>query len=116
MSYSIDLRARIVHAVIHQRLSLSQAAETFSVGRATVERYVRQYRQKGNLTPRTSPGRPRLLNTEGEQQLRALLNEKNDLKLEDRCRQWEEMTGTQISTATMSRWIKRVEVTRKKRH
>lgn len=115
MSYSVDLRERIVHAVIHQKLSLSKAAATFGVGRATVERYVRKYRQKGSLAPRTSPGRPSLLSAEGEQQLHTLLNEKNDLKLEDRCRQWYEATGAQVSTATMSRWLKKLKHSRKKR-
>ena len=56
-----DLRERIVNAVLHKRYTLHEAADTFDVGTATVSRYLRRYRQSGDLTPRTSPGRPSAL-------------------------------------------------------
>ena len=61
MAHSTDLRERIINAVIHKRYTLQKAADTFDVGAATVSRYLRRYRQTGNLTPRTSPGRPSAL-------------------------------------------------------
>ena len=113
MAYSKDLRERIVGTVLERRMTITEAAKTFQVGTATVERYLRRYRQTGNLTPRTSPGRPSGL-TEREDLLKQQLAARNDLRLEDRCKEWEEATGERISTATMSRWIKRVDSTRKK--
>ncbi len=62
MAHSTDLRERIINAVIHKRYTLQKAADTFDVGAATVSRYLRRYRQTGDLTPRTSPGRPSALN------------------------------------------------------
>lgn len=114
MAYSVDLRIRIVNAVLERSMTIAEAAETFEVGTATVERYLRRYRETNDLTPRTSPGRPSGL-AERKELLARLLEEKNDLRLEDRCKQWEETTGARVSTATMSRWIAKLEVTRKKR-
>lgn len=113
MAYSVDLRKRIVEAVLERKMTIVGAAKTFGVGSATVERYLRRYRESKDLTAKTSPGRPSRL-TENEGLLRQQLAHENDLRLEDRCKQWEQVTGERVSTATMSRWIKRVGVTRKK--
>lgn len=113
MAYSVDLRRRIVNAVRERRMTIPQAAKMFEVGTATVERYLRRYREKGDLTPRTSPGRPSKL-ADREELLREQLYQRNDLRLEDHCKEWAKATGERVSTATMSRWIRKVEVTRKK--
>jgi transposase len=94
-------------------MTIPKAAKTFEVGTATVERYLRRYRENEDLTPRTSPGRPSGL-TKREELLREQLHQRNDLRLEDRCKQWEQATGDRVSTATMSRWVRKVNVTRKK--
>ena len=113
MAYSVDLRKRIVGAVLERKMTIAEAAKTFEVGSATVERYLRRYRESKDLTPRRSPGRPSGL-TANEALLRRQLQRKNDLRLEERCEQWEQATGERVSTATMSRWVKRVGNTRKK--
>ena len=113
MAYSVDLRRRIVSSVLERGLSVPKAAKTFEVGTATVERYLRRYRQSGELHPRTPPGRPSGLR-EHEDLLRQQVVHNNDMKLEDRCRQWEQATGARVSTATMSRWLKSLKLSRKK--
>jgi transposase len=113
MAYSVDLRKRLVNAVLERHMTIAEAAKTFQIGTATVERYLRRYRETQDLTPRTSPGRPSGL-AEREALLQQQLVQQNDLRLEDRCKQWEEATGERVSTATMSRWVRKVGVTRKK--
>src|SRR5215471_19899979 len=49
-------------------------------------------------------------------ELVAQLQAHNDLGLEDQCRVFEQSHGVRVSTATMSRAIKRIGWTRKKRH
>lgn len=114
MAYSNDLRSRIVKAVSERGMSIPETAKTFEVGTATVERYLRRYRESGELQARTPPGRPSGL-AEHEELLRQQFAHKGDLKLEDRCKQWAEMTGTRVSTATMSRWLRKLNLSRKKR-
>ena len=112
MAYSVDLRKRIVRAVLERGMSIAEAARSFEVGTATVERYLRRYRESGDLRPRTPPGRPSGFTEHGDQLRRQL--HQNDLRLEDHCRQWQQATGKRVSTATMSRWLKKMGMTRKK--
>ena len=114
MAYSVDLRKRIVAGVLEQGLSVVEAARMFQVGSATVERYLRQFRERGELSPRTSPGRPRLLNIAQEAWLKRQLEQDNDLRLKVRCAQLKESSGVVLSEATMCRAIKRLGTTRKK--
>ncbi len=114
MAYSIDLRERIVETVQERGYSIRATAELFKVGHATVERYVKQYREKGDLTPGTSR-RPRLLSFEQEEALRQQLQEHDDLTLQQHCDLFEEATGVQMSYVTMHRAIKRLGASRKKR-
>jgi transposase len=86
MAYSNDLRSRIVKAVNERGVSIPEAAKTFEVGSATVERYLRRYRESGDLQAHTPPGRPSGL-TEHEELLRQQFAQKSDLQLEDRCKQ-----------------------------
>lgn len=114
MAYSVDLRKRIVAGVPEQGLSIGEAAKLFQVGSATVERYLRQVRESGELMPRISPGRPRLLKVAQEAWLKQQLGQKNDLTLKVRCAQLKESSGVVLSEATMCRTLKRLGVTRKK--
>jgi transposase len=49
-------------------------------------------------------------------ELAAQLQAHDDLGLEEQCRLWEQSHGVRVSTSTMSRAIKRIGWTRKKRH
>ncbi len=112
MAHSTDLRERIINAVTHKRYTLQKTADTFDVGTATISRYLRRYRQTGDLTPRTSPGRPSALNEHQAWVVQNLLN--NDLTHDQRCDALQQKTGVRISQSTMSRWVKRLGSTRKK--
>ena len=100
MSYSVNLRKRVVDAVLEKRCTVGRAAELFGVSKSSVERWLRRYRQ-GDLTPRTSPGRGSALNEHRTWVERNLLN--NDLGHEKRCDAFCEHSGVRVSRATMSR-------------
>jgi transposase len=112
-AYSEDLRQRIVQAV-HEGVSRATVAQQFRVSRRTVDRYLRQVRQTGQLTPGRSSGRPRLLAAGDEAHLRAQLAAQPAARLDTHCRTWAERTGVVCSQATMSRAIARLGWTRKK--
>jgi transposase len=115
MSYSVDLRERIVEAVLERRLSLREAADTFRVGHATVERYLRRFRERGELTPRKPPGRPSRVDGEQLGVLKKQLEAHNELTLMEHCELWEKDTGMKLSFVTMHRLSKRLGISRKKR-
>jgi putative transposase len=60
--YSIDLRERVVAAVVEGGLSRRQAAERFGVGISTVIRWVSQFYDTGSVAPGKMGGhRPRTI-------------------------------------------------------
>jgi transposase len=113
-AYSIDLRERVVQAVANG-MTKSRAARTFSVSLATVKNYVRQVSTTGSLVPRPIPGRPREIPPAQDGALVAQLRVAQDATLEELRAAWEKVAGVRVSVATMSRAIKRLKWTRKKR-
>ena len=115
MGYSVDLRERIVEAVLERRFSIREAANTFRVGHATVERYLRRFRERGELTPCKPPGRPSRVDDEQLGALRKQLEAHNELTLLEHCELWEKDTGMKLSYVTMHRISNRLGISRKKR-
>jgi len=115
MGYSVDLRERIVEAVLERHSSIGEAAETFRVGHATVERYLHRFRERGELTPCKPPGRPSRVNGEQLEALKKQLEAHNELTLLEHCELWEKDTGMKLSYVTMHRISKRLGISRKKR-
>jgi transposase len=116
MGYSVDLRERIVEAVLERRFSIREAADTFRVGHATVERYLRRFRERGELTPCKPPGRPSRVDGEQLAALKKQLETHTELTLLEHCELWEQDTGMKLSYVTMHRISNRLGISRKKRH
>jgi transposase len=113
-AYSVDLREKVLRAV-DQGYAREEIVKLLGVSRATIKRYLKQRRETGTVAPKTIPGRPPKKLGLLQAELVAQLQAHDDLRLEDQCRLWEQTHGVQVSTATMSRAIKRVGWTRKKR-
>lgn len=113
-AYSLDLRERVVRAVANG-MTKSRAARTFAVSLATVKNYVRQRQQTGSLAPKPIPGRPREIPSEQEAAFVAELRAAQDATLDELRARWKQVAGVTVSSATMSRTIKRLKWTRKKR-
>jgi|ThiBio_1000_plan_1041568.scaffolds.fasta_scaffold14305_2 transposase len=116
-AYSLDLRERIVHAVVERECSPQEVAERFAVGLTTVKRYV-QLAAVNALAPKPRPGRSRTrhIRPEHDAALWAQLEAHGDAILTEQCRLWHETQGVVVSEATMGRAIRRLGWTRKKRH
>ena len=111
--YSEDLRWRVVVAV-GSGMPREEVAMRFAVSISTITRWLRQQRTTGDLAPKPVPG-PVAVKT---QALMTVLPERlagrADTTLEEQCRWWQEVSGVQVSTATMSRALTRLGWTRKK--
>src|SRR5215211_1022141 len=99
--YSLDLRERIVRAV-DAGATQAAVAEAFSVGRATVQRYVAQ-RRRGSLAPRPIPGRAARIGPAQVPALRAQVEASPDATLAEHCARWAGAHGVRVSIATMQR-------------
>lgn len=111
MSYTVDLRERVVNAVVERRYTLQQTAEIFSVSKSSIERWLRRYRQQGDFSSRTSPGRPSAL---AEHRAWVEQGLANDFTHDQRCDALFGHSGVRISRAPLCRWVRRLGSTRKK--
>ena len=113
-AYSEDLRERVIGSVA-RGVPRADVVSTFAVSLATIERWVRRQRETGSLTAGRAPGAV-VVKTIG---LQAALPERlaahADATLAEHCAWWREVSGHEISTATLSRAITRLGWTRKKR-
>ena len=114
MTYSVDLRQRIVQAV-DEGMTKRRTARTFRVGLNTVKRYVNQYHQTGNLQPKPIPGRPPEIRPDQHPLLVAQLEANPDASLAEYCESWAQSQGTRVSPSTLCRVLKRVRWTRKRK-
>ena len=115
MTYSVDLRQRIVQAV-DDGMTKRGTARTFRVGLNTVKRYVNQYHQTGDLQPKPIPGRPPEIRANQHTLLVAQVEANPDASLAEHCERWAQSQGARVSPSTMCRMLKRVKWTRKRKH
>ena len=112
-AYSEDLRQRVVRAVAIGT-PRDEVAATFAVSVPTITRWLRLKRETGQLAPKPVPG-PVAVKTEALMTaLPERLVEHADATLRKQCSWWYEVSGVEVSTATMSRALTRLGWTRKK--
>lgn len=113
-AYSSDLRERIVQAV-DRGYKRADIIKLFGVSRSTIKRYLKQRRETGLMCRKLIPGRPPKKSAPLCAGLVAQLETHPDATLDMHCQIWEQTSGMQVSTSTMSRAIRRVGWTRKKK-
>jgi transposase len=106
--YSVDLRSRVLDAV-DRGVPRKEVAKAFSVSLPSVKRWLKLRRETGDLEPRQGvPGPPARKGTALEEWLPEHLKANPDLTLEEHCEAFDGARGVRVSTATMSRSIRRL--------
>lgn len=113
-AYSQDLRQRILRAV-DQGMPRAEIIKTFAVSRSTIKRYLKLRRDTGDVKPRAIPGRPSKKGAALQVGLLPQLEAHPDATLVEHCQLSEATHGIQVSSVTMSRAVKRLNWTRKKK-
>jgi transposase len=112
----MDLRERVL-AAVDRGTPREEIVRTLGVSQPTIRRYLRLRRETGSVAPKPPPKRPFSIGQNLEQR-RALwkqLEEHDDATLERHCLLWERKQGDKVSISTMSRAIRRLGWTLKKR-
>jgi transposase len=112
-AYSEDLRKKIVAALEQRGMSKAETARTFSVSLSSVKRYARSARQGESLTPKKSPGRPRLVDHKAQALLEEDVKERPSATISQRRRFLEHITATDMSDSTVRRLMKRMGFSQK---
>ena len=115
-AYSMDLRERVL-AAVDRGTPRKEIVRTLGVSEPTIRRYLRLRRETGSVAPKPLPKRPFSIgqNVEHRGALWKQLEEQEDATLEKHCRLWERKRGVKVSISTMSRAIRRLGWTLKKR-
>jgi transposase len=112
--YSVDLRERIVQAVV-EGASVRSVAQRFAVSAPTVSRYVAKQKREATLQPKTPPGAKKRLSPDQLTALENALQDQPDATLVERCLWLEKEHGVSISVATVHRVLVDLGYTYKKR-
>lgn len=114
--YSLDLRRRVVAALLVGDAVQAEVARRFSVNLTMAEDWLRRYRATGSVEPTEQRhGPPRILSADDDARITAYLDAENDLALPEIADRFAEDTGCRISETTVFRSLVRSEVTRIKR-
>ena len=114
--YSRDLRERIVEAMKDPKETYESVCARFSVGRATVNRVWRLYRETGDVMPPVLRGKPpRALSDADRQILLEIHQDRPDATLDAITDDLVHILGRSVSRATVGRELRRMGITRKKR-
>ena len=113
-AYSQDLRERVLRA-LDQGKPRQEIVEMLGVSLATLKRYLKQRREQGHVRPRVIPGQVPTKRVKLQAGLEPQLRAPDDVTLERHCDLWERTHGERVSRWTMSRAIKGLGWSRKKR-
>ena len=115
MAISVEIRQRAVSCYLRGEGSYEVIAARFSVGIASLKRWVKQYQETGSLQPKSGPrGRKPVLHGENLEKLKALVAEdcsRDQLKLVELLWSRHQIKS---STSAVSRALIRNQITRKK--
>jgi transposase len=115
--YSLDFRKKIIETYKEEKLSQRQLAKRFRVALSFIQKLLKQWRETGEVNPKPHGGGQKLkLSSDQIILLGNLVKEKNDATLDELRKQIEEETQTVVSNSTISRVLKRLNLTRKKKH
>ena len=114
--HSSDLRQRIVTLYEQGEGSIRSLAKRFQVSPDSVRLLVKQYRATGSIAPKPYAGGPQAtLKAEHHEVLRDLVEADNDATLPQLAQRLAARTGVQVSGSTISRTLRKLNLTRKKK-
>ncbi len=112
----MDLRDRVL-AAVDRGTPREEIVRSLGVSQPTIRRYLRLRRETGSVAPKLLPKRLPRVGATAEQRraLWAQLEANPEATLEKHCEMWEREHGVRVSVATMSRAIRKLGWTYKKR-
>ena len=116
-SYPVEFRQKILDCYYNEPISQRQLAKRFCVTLSFVQKLLKQYRETGDVRPKTYRcGRHLKLTPEQMLVLGELIQENNDATLAQLSKLFLERTGILLSVATVARIAERLRITRKKNY
>ena len=112
---SKELREKIVSAYERGLGTIKEVAEIFSITERTVAKYLQIYRETGDLTPKSLPGRPPILTDKNLTIIKKIILLNQDGTLQDFRDAFENKTGIHVAISTMQNACDKLDMNRKKK-
>lgn len=113
---SMDLRQRILSACLHANASPSEIAQRFCVSLRSVNRLLERYQATGSVAPTAQRhGRAPRIQADDRPTLEAWLKEDVSMTQAELAERFSVHSGRSVSQQTVSRALRRLKITRKKR-
>ena len=114
--YSDDLREKIIKAWLKKDDSVTNIARRFDVDRATAKRYIKRYKETGEMSrKRLARSYNVKVDIQADIFLSQQVKKKPEATLEWLRDQMGKKLGIFVSTMTISRHLKKIKLTRKKK-
>lgn len=114
-SYPVEFRQKILDCYYNEPISQRQLAKRFCVTLSFVQKLLKQYRETGDIRPKTYRcGRHLKLTPEQMITLGELIEANNDATLAELSELFWQRTGIVLSVATVARMTERLKMTRPK--
>ena len=114
-AYSQDLRDRVINAVVVEGMSRRAAAARFGVSESSAIKWVERCERSGSRTAAKMGGYKRWRLEPHQAFIEGLRVEKSDITLQALCDRLLAERGVTADTSLMSRFLRRLGVTLKKR-
>jgi transposase len=113
-AYSLDLRERVLTALLEGDTTQAEVAAQFQISDATVELWWRRWRETQQVAPKPwAAGGKRTLQTCAAA-IRAAVTQQPDATLQELCTTVAAQTGVHASPSMMCRELQRLDLPRKK--
>ena len=109
VTYSIDLRQKILQAYDRRLSSQRALADLFGVSLSFVEKLLRRHRTTGDIVPKPHAGGQRpSLDAAAKALVQQLVHDNSDITLAELCTRVVDARGIHVSVATMCRALLRL--------
>ena len=115
MSYSRDLRERVVKASQDQMATQAEIGATFGISASTIQDWLKRYETTGGVEPLPRGHEQPLIKNEQAPDIQAVVDKLPEATLAQYCDAWEQATGQRVSVPTMCRALQRFDRPEKKR-
>ena len=113
---SLDLRERIIRVYQDEETTQQEVANRFQVSVSSVKRCVRLFRKTGQMEAQPpGGGAPEKLDEDGQHTLKEIVDCQKDWSQEELAEALATRIGIGVSQPTISRYLKRLGITRKKK-
>jgi transposase len=113
--YAVDLREKVVNSYYSGNISVRKLAVSFGVGKAFVQKMLRQYKEEGHVNPGKQGTRKKAVLAGSSALLIALVEQYPDATLSEYCEYWLESHKQVVSESMMCRALQKLNLSRKKK-